>query len=203
MSKSNLNKNSNCCKYLKSLSEKDMKPGLIILCKCKLTNINKMEKKYITIHRKINLSLTNERSGGDGWNMVKKLGKENWNKAVESNKRPVIARNIKTGEEIEYPSITECAKSIGSWNTIVQTCIVGKRNKSTKGFYIRYRSEEFIEPKNLFKFKRIDNITGDEVVFNSIDDLIDAGYDPSFIFAVCNGSKHRKTAYGFKWMKFK
>lgn len=201
MSKSNLKKKSNCCNYLNELKILNIVPMLRIISKCQLKNIDRMERKYISFYRKKNPLLTNERSGGEGWGLAKKLPPSNWNKAIESNKKPVIARNRQTGQETRYNSLIECAAAIGTSDTAVSNALKGTRNKTTKGYYIRYEGQEFIQTKLLSKFKRIDKSTRDIVIYNSWVELEQAGYDPSFVLAVCNGRKNRKTAYGFKWEK--
>lgn len=51
-------------------------------------------------------------------------------------KTPVIARNIKTGEETMYESVRAAARACGTQATHITQCVKGKR-KTTNGFSFR------------------------------------------------------------------
>jgi len=68
-------------------------------------------------------AMNNARSELQKWN------DENW-------KIPVVATNVKTGEEILYDSLTEAAERCGVELSHVSQCVSGKR-KTTGGFAFR------------------------------------------------------------------
>ena len=204
ISPSNLKKKSSCIERLNLIINKNNRPILKILLKCKFKNINKFEKMYITRFRKLNLDLTNERSGGESWNISKKRRTEKVIAADKLLMKSITLRNSVTLEDIEFPSLSEAAKFLNVKSPAICAYLRGKVGcRKCKGFYIRYTGEEFIEPAKLVKnFKILKYSASMELlkVYDNRNELILDGYDDRYIYKTAI-SKVRKSAHGFIWRR--
>lgn len=205
ISPSNLKKKSNCIYRLNSIIKKGFKPKLLILAKCKFENINKFEKRYITKYRKLNKNLTNERDGGECWNITKKRITD---KVLAADRRlmvPVILRNSATNEDLEFESLKSAAAYLNvSVPTLCAYLSKKKRgHRKCKGFFVRYKDEVFVEPVKFvsnFKIQKFDRDMNLIKTYNNRNELIADGYDDRYIYnATIN--KKRKTAHGFIWRR--
>lgn len=200
--RSNLNKNGLVNTLLRKLKKKNIKPIVKILCVCYIKNENIMEKRYISIYKNNGYKLLNQRSGGDGWqNISNKQFNYNPYIAAKAAMKKIILRNIKTGEEKEFPAVLKAAKFLKTYPSTVSS-VLTKKEQSVKGYFCRYINEPFIYPEypNSPKIKRICPKTGKIKIYNRPCDTKYDGFDPNGVTEVCHKRpptrKHHK---GYRW----
>lgn len=188
--------------WIRGLIANKQQPILKILCKCKIENVNKLEKKYITIYKK---TLYNEREGGNGWGLKnKRRWSEKCLNGAKARMRKIKIKDIKTSEILEFESIISVAKFLNSTpSKIIAAAKKQKHHKSVKGYYIWYADEEFKEPTirpNLKRnIKRIDPKSGEIKLYENMNMVVADGFGYSTVIKILRKEKHRKTHKGYKW----
>lgn len=201
---SQLVKNTRKNNWLKKLLKSKQFPILKILCKCKLKNVNKLEKKYITYYQNLGYNLTNGTKGGDGWPIGQKMPLTD--KRLNSYRlrmKKVIARSLKTGKETIYDSITECAKAIKTApSTVIVILKQLKGKKTVKGYHIRYFGTEFQKPilyGRIYKVKRTCIKTGKIKIYEDITKVQNDGFSKKAVRDVCVKYANRTQHKGYRW----
>lgn len=69
------------------------------------------------------------------------LGKIHGNAGRRANRKPIIATDVRTGEETCYESVAEVERMLGVYHSDVSRVCAGKR-KSAKGYQFRYAKEK-------------------------------------------------------------
>lgn len=202
-SPSNLKKKSACIDRLNLIINHGNRPILKILLKCKFKNINRFEKMYITKFKKLNPNLTNERSGGEGWNIIKKRRTEKVINADELMMKSVTLRHSVSAEDTVFKSVAETAIFLEVMPCTISSYLKGRvGHRICKGYYIRYTGTKFIEPKrfkNKFKYLKHDINMILLRTYNNINEVVEDGYDKSNVYMASRGS--RRTAHGFIWKR--
>lgn len=70
--------------------------------------------------------------------MGRTIGRHNLAKSIEDKKTPVIATRLSDGAVFEYPSQTEAAAELGTFQANIYQVLTGKR-KSAKGYVFSYK----------------------------------------------------------------
>lgn len=200
---SNVIKRSNCCTYVRNMLEQGVKPLLKVLLTCKEKNINKFEKHYITKYKKLNPNLTNQRPGGESWNRMVYKPTPRSIAAKAKLRKPVILRNSETLEETEFESCKSAAKFLNVTTPTINAYLKQEKGKRIcRGYFIRYKGEEFKEPPKYrpdygyIKYS-LDGILIKE--YKNIDEVLQEGYNCSTIYKASNET--RPHAYGYKWKR--
>ena len=117
---------------------------------------------------------------------------------IYKQKIKVVGLKIKTGEEKEFSSVEEAKKYIGSGG--VSNCLSGK-NKSCKGWLLRYKDKDFhykakeITDKRIKVFKAV---KGDKIITLPLQMLAnEIGTNQSDIVDVAYGNKGRTQTKGY------
>lgn len=145
--------------WIKSLLEQDLKPIMVIKIATKnITELGQLEKDEIKNLRSKNVNLTNHTEGGEGvvgykWGhhteeSKRKISLANKGKPRPNRKKetylkickPVIGTNVKTGEIIEFSSLTDASAFVKvSIQRISQVCKGNKTAKTAGGFKWKYK----------------------------------------------------------------
>lgn len=70
---------------------------------------------------------------------LKMVGRKAWNKGIKRNNKPIIAINLDTNEEIEFPSIHEVVSVLKIGRCAVQNVLSGRGKRTSNNFTYRYK----------------------------------------------------------------
>lgn len=191
--------------WIKSLLKRNSQPVLKIIAKTNTyKNIDRLEKKYISLFKNKGYNLTNGTTGGDGWPKGFKMKlTEKRLKSYKARQKKVIARNLKTNEEKVFESVKNCAEHFDTYVSLVCN-VLGKKKKAKtiRGWNIRYFGTEFVLPifnRRVFKVKRTCLKTKKIKIYENILGVREDGFVPKHVREVCVGYKNRSQHLGYKW----
>lgn len=189
-------------RWIKRLKNRNLKPNIKILCKCKIKNVNSFEKKYISIYKK---TLYNEREGGDGWNLKRKWKKTPGFENVRlANMKKVKIKNLETKEISFFNSVLECAAFLKVDKVWISNSLRNpKKFKTIKNHLVSYQDKEFIEPVYKFRHKNIKKIDPKTnkilKIYKTLNEVENDGFNKKAVNEVLLKKKSRLTHKGFKW----